>query len=95
MSVICILKGVGFILLISLQEPLTSLIELLCLYSNFDILKVTICNIHSLNNCNSFIITQGPKYIFGDRVHRTLELSHSACWDVSSVAEKICVFCSC
>ena len=40
MSVICILKGVGFILLISLQEPLTSLIELLCLYSNFDILKV-------------------------------------------------------
>jgi len=40
MSIIFILRGVGFILLISLQEPLTSLSELLCKYSNFDILKV-------------------------------------------------------
>jgi hypothetical protein len=34
------LRGVGFIPLISIQEPLNSLIELLCKYSNFDILKV-------------------------------------------------------
>jgi len=97
MPVICVLRGVGFILLISLQETLTSLSDLVCDYCNFDILKVLpfVTFIH-LMIVIPLLLLKGPNtYLRIMYTEPWMELSHFACWKVSHFAEKIFIFCGC